>query len=473
MNIWLLRLLCVFSLIFILPINAHALEKRVPDSGEEMVLSFAPLVQQASPAVVNIYTKKKIQIRKRSPFSDDPLFQYFFGQNALTEQITEKIESSLGSGVIINDDGLVITCHHVIDGSDEITVVLNDRREFDAKVILLDQKTDLALLRINTPKPLPFLELADSDLLEVGDIVLAIGNPFGVGQTVTNGIVSALARTTVGASDYQFFIQTDASINPGNSGGALVNAKGKLVGINSAIFSKSGGSHGVGFAIPSNMAATVIKSATGEKITRVVRPWVGITVQPLTKDLADSLGMERPIGALIAQMHPKGTAAQSGLKVGDVVVAVDQHAVLDEHGLQFRVATYDINSEAMFKVLRNGEIIDVAVKMLAPPEQPERDVRVLKGQSPLEGATVANLSPALADELGVNLALEGVMVLRVGNGVAKGAGLNERDFIRKLNGEVITSTDQLQALLNDATGRWEISLQRGNRILSIIWGGRL
>lgn len=458
--------------------SAHAqdaaVEKRVPDSNEEVILSFAPLVKSASPAVVNIYTKKKITVRTRSPFFNDPLFQHFFGNNIPDGGVTEKIESSLGSGVVVRPDGLIITCHHVISGSDEITVVLNDRREFDAKVMLLDEKTDLALLKIDVgSEQLAHLALMDSDRLEVGDIVLAIGNPFGVGQTVTSGIVSAVARTTVGVSDYQFFIQTDASINPGNSGGALINMEGKLVGVNSAIFSKSGGSNGIGFAIPSNMAATVIDSVATGDAKRVVRPWMGLSVQQVTQDIAHSLGMDRPTGALVAQLYPKGPAAQAGLMVGDVIVGLDSHDILDEHALHFRVATYKIGSEAEFSVLRDGKIKKIQMKMMAPVELPARDIRVVDGKNPLAGVTVANLSPALADELGLNMLSEGVIVMRLGSGIANNAGLATRDVLRQINGKKVESTKQLEKLLANPQKHWEITIQRGSRLLNIIWSGAL
>ena len=276
---------------------ALAADKRLPSSQREIKLSFAPLVKRAAPAVVNIYTKRVVQSR-RSPFFNDPFFRQFFGNDVLKFGAPRKrVENSLGSGVIVRSEGIVITNNHVIKKADQIRVVLSDRRELAAKVILADEKTDLAVLRLqDVDGPLPYLKLKDSDDLEVGDLVMAIGNPFGVGQTVTSGIVSALARAADGISDFSFFIQTDAAINPGNSGGALITMDGSLVGINTAIYSRGGGSQGIGFAIPSNMVARIIDNAVDG--AKVVRPWFGAAGQALTPDLMSSLGLKRPTGVL-------------------------------------------------------------------------------------------------------------------------------------------------------------------------------
>ncbi|MEX1147469.1 MAG: trypsin-like peptidase domain-containing protein, partial [Sphingomonadales bacterium] len=243
--------------------GATAQERAVPQSQADVQLSFAPVVKAVTPAVVNIYTRRVVRSDPQaSPFFDDPFFRRFFGDGPAMGTPRERVQRSLGSGVIVSADGIIVTSHHVIGEADQITVALYDRREFEAEVVLSDESTDLAVLRIDTEgEELPHLELRDSDTLEVGDLVLAIGNPFGVGQTVTSGIVSAVARTNVGVSDYQFFIQTDAAINPGNSGGALVTLDGKLAGINTAIYSRTGGSIGIGFAIPSNMVGSVVVAA--------------------------------------------------------------------------------------------------------------------------------------------------------------------------------------------------------------------
>jgi len=286
---------------------------------------------------------------------------------------------------------------HVIEGADEVKVSLADRREFEASIVLKDKRSDLAVLRIKDGSArFPFLDMANSDALQVGDIVLAIGNPFGVGQTVTHGIVSALARTQVGITDYQFFIQTDAPINPGNSGGALVDMTGKLVGINTAIFSRSGGSQGIGFAIPANMVRVVVNSARGGG-SAVKRPWLGAKLQPVTPDIADSMGLKRPAGALIANVLPNSPAARAGLKPGDVIMSVDGQAVDDPNAFDYRFATKPLGGSALIAALRGGRDLTATVALQTAPDVP-RDELTIHSRSPFSGAKVANLSPALADE---------------------------------------------------------------------------
>ncbi|HNS87903.1 MAG TPA: trypsin-like peptidase domain-containing protein, partial [Parvularculaceae bacterium] len=266
--------------------------RKAPETMADVKMSFAPIVEDAAPAVVNVYTSRVVQ---RS--TGDPFFDRFFG-------VGPQQQNSLGSGVIVSRDGVIVTNNHVVENMQEIKVVLSDRREFEARVLLTDPQSDLAVLRIDAGEPLPFLEFANSDAAEVGDIVLAIGNPFGVGQTVTSGIISALARTAVSISDYQFFIQTDAAINPGNSGGALIDVEGKLLGVNTAIFSRSGGSNGIGFAIPARLVQQVLATAT--KGVALHRPWVGATTETVTTDLAKALKLDRPIGAIVGDIYPLG-----------------------------------------------------------------------------------------------------------------------------------------------------------------------
>src|ERR1700744_1123471 len=273
--------------------NARAEDVRqVPTSAAQIQLSYAPVVKRVAPAVGNVYAARVVE--NRNPFINDPLFRQFFGAVP-----REQVLRSLGSGVLVDPSGLVVTNYHVIEGASEVKVALSDKRELDADIVLKDQRSDLAVLRIKGSKErFPVLEFTDSDALQVGDVVLAIGDPFGVGQTVTHGIVSAVARTQIGTSDYQFFIQTDAAINPGNSGGALVDMNGRLVGINSAIYSRSGGSQGIGFALPGNMVRVVVSSAQHGS-TGVKRPWLGAKLQAVTPEIAESLGLKRPSGALV------------------------------------------------------------------------------------------------------------------------------------------------------------------------------
>ncbi|EWY39854.1 serine protease [Skermanella stibiiresistens SB22] len=438
----------------------------MPDSRQQISLSFAPLVKQTAPAVVNIYTRRVIQ-QRASPLFDDPFFQRFFGQSAPRGLPRERVERSLGSGVIVAPDGLIVTNDHVVKDSDQITVVLADRREFEARVVSTDGKTDLAILRITPPRGerLPFLALHDSDELEVGDLVLAIGNPFGVGQTVTSGIVSALARTAVGVSDFNFFIQTDAAINPGNSGGALVAMDGRLVGINSAIYSRSGGSIGIGFAIPSNMVRTVIDAVnSGGKL---VRPWLGIDGQQVTGDIASSLGLARPAGVLVNAIDPKSPAAQAGLRVGDVISAINGREVDDPDSLRFRVATLPVGSQVALTVARRGTNQSVAFKAIAPPENPPRDTTPLGGRQPLAGATVANLSPALAEEIGFSGVAQGVVILEVArNSPAARVGVEPGDVVLRIDEREVSSVSQLGRLIARPQQTWKVTVRRGDKVLT-------
>ena len=318
-----LMLATVLAVLAMLPDLARA--QTIPEDLAQLNFSFAPLVRATGPAVVNVYARTTVSSRGSSPFANDPFFRRFFGDDAFGAP-RERVKNALGSGVIVDPTGLVVTNNHVVKNATDIRVVLPDRREFDATLVLADERTDLAVLRVdNKGRDLPAIALGDSDGLEVGDLVLAIGNPFGVGQTVTSGIVSALARTEVGISDYQFFIQTDAAINPGNSGGALIDMSGRLVGINTAIYSRSGGSIGIGFAIPSNMVSVIVRSAA--EGGRVVRPWLGAELQDVTAEIADSLGLARPQGVLIVQVEAAGPFGKAALRQGDLVLAVDRHEV--------------------------------------------------------------------------------------------------------------------------------------------------
>ncbi len=324
--------------------DASAQERRVPASPGEVRLSYAPVVQRAAPAVVNVYAARAVATT-RNPFLDDPIFRRFFGVpdgGAPSEQL----QRSLGSGVIVDAGGLVVTNNHVIEGATEVKVSLADKRELEADIVLKDQRSDLAVLRIRSQSErFPAIDFADSDALLVGDLVLAIGNPFAVGQTVTHGIVSAVARTQVGITDYQFFIQTDAAINPGNSGGALVDMTGKLVGINTAIFSRSGGSQGIGFAIPANMVRVVVASAKGGGNT-VKRPWLGARLQAVTPEIAESMGLKRPAGALVASVAQGSAAARGGLRTGDLIISIDGQAVDDPNAFDYRFATKALGGTA-------------------------------------------------------------------------------------------------------------------------------
>jgi len=467
-------MLCLsVALIMLVSHNVQAkeqrlLERKVPQSQHQVLLSYAPVVKKTAPAVVNIFTAKKVQVRT-SPFLSDPFFERFFGrrQGGLTR---ERIVRSLGSGVIIGKQGLVITNNHVVEDSDAIKVILSDRREFTAQVLMTDPRADLALLQMDANSELfPYLEVSDVDTLEVGDIVLAIGNPFGVGQTVTSGIVSALARTTVGVSDFEFFIQTDAAINPGNSGGALVNMRGELVGINTAIYTRTGGSNGIGFATPSTMAKVILSSyKSGAK--RILRPWLGASTQNVTPDIAASLGMDRPKGALVTSVYEGGAASKAGLQIGDVVINVDEHDIIDEQALKYRIGTYMLGKVSEVTILRSGELKKLKIIMEPPRELPLRDSITLEGKNPLAGATVENLSPALADELGITRT-RGVIVQDViGRSYARRL-VQKGDVIESINGSVPQDTRHLQELLNAEKQGWKLSIRRGDKLLTVSVAG--
>ena len=451
-------------------VSSHAQTKIVPQNQGQVRYSYAPVVKKTAPAVVNVFTAKNVRTSRYVPLFDDPFFSQFFGDNVrrAVPGPKKKVQNSLGSGVLIDADGLVVTNNHVLEGADEIKVVLHDRREFSAKVLGKDERTDIAVLKLDLKgEKLPFLHLSDSDQVEVGDLVLAIGNPFGVGQTVTSGIVSALARTAVGVSDLNSFIQTDAAINPGNSGGALVDVSGNLIGINTAIFTKTGASNGIGFAIPANMVNRVVTSLVTSG--NVVRPWLGAKGQGVTADIAENLGMPRPYGVMITSVYGDGPAARGGLKVGDVVLSVDNKEIRDAQDLRFRIATLAVGGSTRVAVMRRGGQVMVDIALEAPPEVPKRNETLLRGRHPFQGAVVGNLSPKLADELGLEHEKTGVIVLALDRkGNAARLGFERGDIVRKLNGVPVTGVKQLLELLREAASTWVIRIERGGRESNIV-----
>lgn len=447
---------------------AAAQTQVVPSSREQIRLTFAPVARQVAPAVVNIYTKRVVRAAV-SPMFADPFFRRFFGDVPGMSQ--ERVQRSLGSGVMIGTEGTVVTNHHVIKDADEVTVILSDRREFEARIVGSDERSDLAVLKIEGGREsFPTLPLGDSDAIEVGDVVLAVGNPFGVGQTVTQGIISALARTNVGASDVQSFIQTDAAINPGNSGGALVDLQGRLIGINTAIFSKDGGSNGIGFAIPTALVRQVAASIA--KGGKVVRPWLGASGQAVTADLAQALGLGRPIGVLVNHVHPDSPAAKAGIREGDIVTTVEGREVDEPEGLRFRLATLGIGGDARLTVLRDKTERAVSVRLMAPPEVPARDQTEIAGRNPFAGATLVNINPALAEELGINSTLHGVMILGIRrNSVAARLGLMPGDMLVKINERAIDSVADARRALSIEAQRWTLSIKRNGEVMSLTVGG--
>jgi Do/DeqQ family serine protease len=440
----------------------------LPKTRLEISHSFAPVVKASSPAVVNVYVHRKVRTLA-SPFGGGSLFFEFFGREFGIP--SERVQRSLGSGVIVSPDGIVVTSHHIIKGTGgkaNIKIALADRREYKADILLQDEETDLAVLQIKAPGvKFRYLEFGNSDDLEVGDLVLAIGNPFGVGQTVTSGIVSALARSQVGKSDFQSYIQTDAAINPGNSGGALVGMDGRLVGINTMIFSKSGGSLGIGFAIPTNMVQLVVRQAVLGN-SSVERPWFGARLQKVDADIAKSLGLDRPGGALISQVGKNSPAADAGLAAGDVILKVNGHPIHDTRSFGYRFATNGVSGKAKLLFRRGGEIMETEVALAPAPEIPPRDVRRLDGNSPFTGAKVANLSPALAIELAMD-ETSGVVVVDLARGSpAHRIGLRHGDIILRINDREIVSTGELQRFLTRSQRRWAFSIMRDGQVLETV-----
>ncbi len=460
------RALIALTVSSVLATSALAQDRAVPASPTQLRLSYAPIVQRVQPAVVNVYAAKIVQ--NRNPLLDDPVFRRFFG---VPGNQPEQMQRSLGSGVMVDSSGLVVTNNHVIEGADQVKVSLADKREFEAEIVLKDSRTDLAVLRIKDAKEkFPVLEFSNSDDALVGDVVIAIGNPFGVGQTVTHGIISALARTQVGITDYQFFIQTDAAINPGNSGGALVDMTGKLVGMNTAIFSRSGGSQGIGFAIPANMVRVVVASAKGGG-SAVKRPWLGARLQAVTPEIAETLGLQRPTGALVANVTPGSPAAKAGLKLSDLIVAIDGQAIDDPNAFDYRFATRPLGGTAQVDVVRGGKPLKLTIALETAPDT-GRDEIVIKSRSPFQGAKVANISPALADELKLDSSVEGVVVTDLAdNAPAAGVGFRKGDIILEVNGQKIARTGDLEKATRETSRLWRITVVRGGQQLSVVLGG--
>ncbi|WP_315919999.1 DegQ family serine endoprotease [Mesorhizobium sp. SP-1A] len=432
-------------------------DRRVPFGRDEIQLSFAPLVKQTAPAVVNVYASQTAKMV--SPFAGDPFFEQFFGPSQ------PRAQASLGSGVLVDPSGIVVTNFHVIQNADEVKVSMSDGREFTSKVLLKDQSVDLAVLKIDSDKPFPVIAIGDSDAIEVGDLVLAIGDPFGVGQTVTSGIVSALARSPVGISDSGFFIQTDAPINPGNSGGALLNMAGQVVGINTAIFSKSGGSVGIGFAIPSNMVKAFVEAAkAGREFFE--RPYIGASFESVTPQIAESLGMDAPRGALVSNVQDGGPAAKAGLKAGDVILTFNGARLEGVDALGYRLATAPIGSKAELDVLSKGKTGKVEIDLERAPAGENAPPVLLSGRSPFAGAKVAMLSPRLAQQLGVEGSTKGVVMTDVDpNSAAASFGFQPGDIIRDVNGQTIDSPQKLALLSQQNTRWWRFTVERDGQLL--------
>jgi Do/DeqQ family serine protease len=440
-----------------------AAETRVPTSQGEIALSFAPVVRRAAPAVVNIYATRMVA-RRATPFADDPFFGPLFRDFGPAQP---RMQNSLGSGVILSADGLVVSNYHVVGEAQDIRVVLNDRREFAADILLADEESDLAVLRLRGAEDLPALAMRDSDGLEVGELVLAIGNPFGVGQTVTSGIVSGLARSGAATGSARgWFIQTDAAINPGNSGGALVDIEGRLVGINTSILTRSGGSNGIGFAIPSNLVARMLALAEAGA-TRFERPWAGIGGQPVTGDLAEGLGLDRPEGFLVSEVHPESPFARAGIEVGDVILGLDGVAVSAPQDLIYRLSVAGPGGRVAVEYFRDGQRRDAVVALDAVPRGDAPAAPQVVPAGPLAGLALADLGPRLRNEFGLPPEAAGALVLDPGPGMGRG-GLRPGDLILAVNGSAVRGAADVLAAAAEGGRLWYFEVVRDARRMRLI-----
>ncbi|MFQ1699391.1 trypsin-like peptidase domain-containing protein [Loktanella agnita] len=453
-----IRLLFIILCCLAPPLDA---QERVPQSQAEISLTFAPLVKQAAPAVVNIYAQRLVQAR--SPFAGDPFFGDMFRQQR------PRVQNSLGSGVILSADGIVVSNYHVVGQATDIRVVLKDGREHIAEVLLGDEEADLAILQMVDAADMPHLALRDSDTVEVGELVLAIGNPFGVGQTVSSGIVSGLARS--GAADgggRGYFIQTDAPINPGNSGGALIDVAGRLIGVNTSILTRSGGSNGIGFAIPAALVQQFVEQARAGNRS-LQRPWLGFSGQDVTADLARGFAMARPGGVVVTALHPVSPLQAAELQVGDVIVEVDGHPVNTSAEMLYRMTVAGIGASVDVTYVREQQRMQAQITLAVAPNQPPREPLTLDRLDVLPGLTASVVNPAVIAELDLPLFAEGVVVTDPGP-YGERVGLAAGDLIRAINGVAIVAPSDIASALHRAGRRIRIDAQRGNRRLTLRFG---
>ncbi len=448
--------------LFVLPGLVWA-QERVPANGVEMQLSFAPVVARSAPAVVSVFAT--FASPQGGPYANDPLFFEFFRGFGTAP----KNQNALGSGVLVGD-GLLITNYHVVRDAQKIRVVLADRREFSAREVLSDMQSDLVVLHLQgaDPQTLPALEIGDSDALAVGDLVLAIGNPFGIGLSVSSGIISGLARRSSSTQENgNFFLQTDAPINPGNSGGALVNMRGQLVGINTLIVTRSGGSMGLGFATPSNLVRQVVEQARAGK-SRFERPWLGLEVQAIDADLAEALGMDRPQGLLLRSLMSESPFAKAGLVAGDVLLTLGGQAVNSRAGLEFRMSSEPLGKQVAITWLRNSIKHTALVDLIVRPANAATADSVpvtITVPGPFQNRTLVMLTPEIARRLGLRQSAKGVVVIK-GPGPSMMPGVVPGDIIIAVDGVPITSPEQIAEMAQEHGTWWRIDLIRGNRTIT-------
>ncbi len=454
-----------FFLVVLLAVSAPV-QAQTPDNRAQMQLSFAPVVKQAAPSVVNIYASRVVE--RRVPFADDPFFSQFFGEFDLPPSV----QNSLGSGVIVGD-GLVVSNYHVVGNATDIRVGLADRREYEARLVLADEAADLAILRLIDAPNLPALEFANSDAVEVGDLVLAIGNPFGVGQTVSSGIISGLARSGQGGSALmqggRYFVQTDAPINPGNSGGALVDMSGHLVGINTQIVTRSGGSNGIGFAIPANLVEQVVAQAA-QGNDRFQRPWTGVEVQEVDADLASALGLDRPMGVIVRRVAEDSPFGQAGIVPGDVITEVGGQTVNAAAELDFRLATYPMGETLSVRYLSQAGWREAAIETRPRPRGATPKLDTISVPGPFQGMTVSPLTRDMATRLNSPADTRGVVVIEA-KGRAAQAGFQRGDILVSVNRRSVGSPEDLRALAAEQSGWWRVDMIRGARRITARFNG--
>jgi len=452
-----LRLILICALL--LPVAGAA---KTPETQTEITLTFSAVVKASAPSVVNIYARKVVQ-SGRNPFQDDPFFNDFFRQFKGT---APQVQNSLGSGVVLSADGLVVSNYHVVGGMTDIRVVLNDRREFAANVVIADEQSDLAVLRLEGASGLPAITLSPSEEVEVGDLVLAIGNPFGVGQTVSSGIVSGLARSGGAVGNARaYFVQTDAPINPGNSGGALVDVTGRLVGINTSILTRSGGSNGIGFAIPADLVAAILKQARAGHL-EFQRPWAGMAGQSVDGGMAEGLGLDLASGTIVTQLHADSPFAEAGLGVGDVILTFNGQEVNGPAEMLYRMTVAGPGTKAKVTYLQNGDRKSAEVALFTAPELPARNQTQIDANGPLQGLLVARINPAVITELDLPMGAEGVVVTGVG-GFARRLGFQSGDILVSVNRRKIETVRDVMRAAGQNTRNWSLEIQRGGQVLTM------
>ena len=454
-------MLRILILIFFVFSSIAFAKDTVPKSETEIKLSFVPLVKQAAPAVVNIYAKRIIEER-RSPFSRDPFFRDFFRNFG---QLQPRVQNSLGSGVILSSDGYVVSNYHVVGGATDIRVVLNDGREISGNVILSDQESDLAVLKLNSDEVLPYLELRKSDTVEVGELVLAIGNPFGVGQTVTNGIISGLARTGIASGSAKgYFLQTDAPINPGNSGGALIDISGALIGVNTSILSRSGGSNGIGFAIPADLVGQFLIQAK-EGRTSFIRPWAGMRGQPITFEMAASLGLPAMSGMIISELHKLSPFSLAGIQVGDIITKVDGLDINSPEEMLYRMSVVGIGTTVDVSYFSQGIIKSVQIDLVEMPNIEAEQV-ILGPKFIFLDLHISELTPEFQSKFGLSFSSKGLVVLDPGR-IAGRLGLRSGDLLQEINGKSVETVDEAMSSIGSLKGTGSITIRRSGRRISL------